>query len=369
MVLGGERSRSPVPVVDEFDNGAGLDAHVLCRGRSSAAAVSIATAQLADAIPTPMDSAAVELSAQLQAGSVDKFLSESFNRQIGSFKGALVPVIADALEEPIKTVVADACKAQMQAVEGRLSSLETGQKTLESGQKLLLEEVAKINKTLARMAHSPSLPDLSSTSASPASLPDLADVTASPFWRKPDPTMLFINVHGRAKVNLRTIYRSVVELATAANIPEDVYQFNGDPYDCLFDLKFTGPSAARQCLQFFQSLQLGRGRWKTQEVADSSGTMHKFYVAPDKNPAQVRKEVLAKKLKLSIEALEGWSKPIFVRKATGTLLVDRRPLLSVTITDEFSAGLVWSHANRIQQGLEQEIVEGLLKEIIEGSSP
>ena len=109
MVLGGERSRSPVPVVDDFDNGAGLDANVLCRGRSSAAAVAAATAQLADAIPTPIDNAAAELSAQLQAGSVDKFLSESFNRQIGSFKNALVPVIADALEEPIKTVVSDAC--------------------------------------------------------------------------------------------------------------------------------------------------------------------------------------------------------------------------------------------------------------------
>ena len=94
--------------------------------------------------------------------------------------------MVSALDGPIRNVVQDACSAQLQLLDGRLS-------TLESGQTQLLAEVAKINKALAKMAHSPSAPDLSS--ASVASQHVSADVTTSPFWRKPDPTILFINVY------------------------------------------------------------------------------------------------------------------------------------------------------------------------------
>jgi len=200
------------------------------------------------------------------------------------------------------------------------------------------------------------------------SQPGAADVTASPFWRKPDPTILFVNTHGRAKVNMRTIYKNVVQLAAEANIGEGDYIFNGDHLDNLFDLKFTGASAAQHCLQFYQSLQLGRGRWKTQECLDPNGTTHKFYIAPDKNPAQVRKEVLSKQLKSGIEGLEGWSKEIFVRKSSGTLLVDRRPLVSISIVDENKAALVWTHADRIHLSLDQAGIETMFQNIVGGGA-
>jgi len=114
---------------------------------------------------------------------------------------------------------------------------------------------------------------------------------------------------------------------------------------------------------------LGRGRWKEQKVADPNGTIHKFYVVPDKNTAQVRREVLAKKLKVAIGELEGWSKPLFIRKSSGTILVDRRALVSVTIIDENKASLVWSHAHRIHLGIDQAQIETLFQSIVGGSSP
>ena len=101
---------------------------------------------------------------------------------------------------------------------------------------------------------------------------------------------------------------------------------------------------------------------------DPSGSVHRYYIVPDKNPAQVRKEVLAKQLQKGIVGLQGWAKPIFVRKSSGTLLVDRRPLVSVNVIDEHRATLVWSHANRISQGLDQGDIEKIFRELVDGGS-
>ena len=386
MVLAGERSRSPRPVDVEggVGDGAGLDANLLQRGRSSddvritivepepsveAGLVAGADGFAAPAAPPspPVPSSqpgsnkraatgpAVQPAGQVTEKSVEKFVESAFNKQLITFRDSMLT----AIDEPIRNVVKDACTAQLQAVDGRLSSLEAGQIQL-------LAEVEKINKAIAKLAHSPSAPDLSTAAA--ASQPLVGDVTTTPFWRQPDPTILLINVHGMVKVNVRTIYKSIVELASAANIPEDAYTFNGNALDNLFDIKFTRPTAARQCLQFYQSLQMGRGRWKTQECADPNGVVHKFYIAPDKNSAQIRKEVLSKKLKDGIENLEGWSKQVFVRKATGTILVDRKPLVSVTIVDENRASLSWMHAQRILLGLDQAAIEAMFQSIVEGGS-
>jgi len=62
-----------------------------------------------------------------------------------------------------------------------------------------------------------------------------------------------------------------------------------------FEMQFTGDVrvASVKAKQFHMSLQLGRGKWKPQEVECSLGATHKFHINPDKNPAQTRKEVLA----------------------------------------------------------------------------
>jgi len=337
MVLAGQRSRSP-----HNDTGAGLDMGSATRGRD-----------LAPSQQLPSSGQSTNPTVNFE--SVDTIVENTFNEHILTFRDSMIA----ALDGPIRSVVKDACSEQLQAVDGRLTSLE-------SGQMRLLEEVAKINRAVANLIHSPSTPVLPSSFG--ASQPAGADVATSPFWRKPDPTILFTNVHDRVELNLRTIYKSVVELAAAANISESEYSFQGDHLDNIFDLKFTGPSAAQHCLRFHKPLQLGRGRWKIQEVPDPPGTVHKFYVAADKNEAQVRKEVLAKQFKAAIENMEGWSKPIFVRKSSGTLLVDRRRLVSISIIDEHKASLVWAHANRIKLGLDQAAVETLFRGIAEGGS-
>ena len=79
-------------------------------------------------------------------------------------------------------------------------------------------------------------------------------------------------------------------------------------------------------------------------------------------------EVLTKHLKTAISGMEGWSKEIFVRKSSGTLLVDRRPLVSISIVDEDRATLVWTHANRINLSLDQATIETMFQNIVTGGS-
>jgi len=123
-------------------------------------------------------------------------------------------------------------------------------------------------------------------------------------------------------------------------------------------MQFAGDSriASIRAKQFHTSLQLGRGKWKTQEVEDSVGAIHKFYVNPDKNPAQMRREVLAKRLK-GIISPHCIDKEFFVKKSSGSLYCDRSVVVSVVLTGEESARLQWCHPKRIELKLEQAVVE------------
>ena len=132
----------------------------------------------------------------------------------------------------------------------------------------------------------------------------------------------------------------------------------GDELDSRFELQFTGDlrSASCKAFQFYQSLQLGRGKWKLQEVQDNTGNKFQFYIAPDKNPAQMRKEVLTKRL-LSILGPLAIDKQFFAKKSLGAIYCDRRVVVSVQITGEETARLLWCHAKRIELKVDQATVE------------
>ena len=114
--------------------------------------------------------------------------------------------------------------------------------------------------------------------------------------------------------------------------------------------------AADEAQQLLQCLQLGRGKWKPQEVEVDSGKTHNFYVNPIKNPSQIHKEVLAKRLQSIISPL-CIDKEFFVKKSSGSIYSDRRVLVSVQVTGEESARLNWCHPKRIECKIEQAAVE------------
>ena len=128
--------------------------------------------------------------------------------------------------------------------------------------------------------------------------------------------------------------------------------------DFRFELQFSRDTriASAKAQQFHQSLQLGRGKRKPQEVEDDLAVSHKFYVNTDKNPAQMRKEVLAKRLQ-SILSPICIDREFLVKKSSGSIYTDRRVLVSVQVTGEESARLNWCHPKRIECKIDQAAVE------------
>ena len=195
------------------------------------------------------------------------------------------------------------------------------------------------------------------TPASPPP-PWVDDVTTPHFNRAPDATKLFCNIHDRVQVARNHFREKLLVLILESGLKEEDYSLIGDPLDSRFEIQFAGDNriASVRAKQFHTSLQLGRGKWKTQEVEDSLGTNHKFYINPDKNPAQMRREVLAKRLKDIVSPL-CINKDFFVKKSSGSLYCDRQVVVSVILTGEESARLQWCHPKRIQLKLEQEAIE------------
>jgi hypothetical protein len=310
--------------------------------------------------PKASDGAPAGASADVGGGTTDiaKHVADAFKSQEKSFRDSL----AQGLEAPIQAMVADACQKQLVTMVTRLTALETGQTKI-------LQDLESINKSLASLSHSQSVPSLGTAAPSPgighASVPD---VTTPAFWRKPDPTILFCNTMGRIQVCRKKFNAAIVNLMAEANVAESEFELRGNPMDSNFEIKFISRSAAAQALQFYQSLQLGRGKWKTQQVPDAENRQVQFFVNPDKNAATIKKEVLCKALKDIIVPMLPEGKLMFVRKSTGSVMVDRKVMASVVIIDENNQRLAWYHPKRIELKVEQADVEEQFKVAAGGPS-
>ena len=204
----------------------------------------------------------------------------------------------------------------------------------------------------------------------PPSPPWINDVTTPHFNRAPDATKLFCNIHDRVQV-AKTKFREKLQVLVAeAGLNESDFTLVGDALDFRFEMQFTGDIriASIKAKQFHTSLQLGRGKWKPQLVEDSLGAEHKFYVNPDKNAAQVRKEVLAKRLQSIISPMCP-GKDIYIKKSSGTLYNERRAVVSVILTGEESARLDWCQPKRIELKLVQEEVEAAFSHFVVAGGP
>ena len=93
--------------------------------------------------------------------------------------------------------------------------------------------------------------------------------------------------------------KAMSALANEAGPKDTDFSVLGDPLDNRSELQFAGEIriASVRALQFYESLQLGRGQWKEQVVLDDQNKEIMFYVAPDKKPCQMRREFSSKHLK------------------------------------------------------------------------
>ena len=164
--------------------------------------------------------------------------------------------------------------------------------------------------------------------------------------------------------------KAILDLAKEANLSDADYKVFGDPLDNRFELQFAGDlrTASVSALQFYDSLHLGRGEFKKQVVLNDQDMEIKFYVNPDKNPCQMRREILSKHLK-AILATKVGDKTLFLKKTTGSVLENKRAICSVIITGPETARLEWCHPKRLELGIEQAPVEQEFSGFVIGGGP
>ena len=202
-------------------------------------------------------------------------------------------------------------------------------------------------------------------------------VVASPFTngnfnRTPDPTKLFINMKGKTNVAVTKFSAAFSVLAGEANISCDSYKIIGDQLDSRFEVHFTDDSAtaARKCATFLASLSLGRGSYKAQQVENDAGEMVQFFCNPDKNRAQVRREILCRNLReILAEPVAAIGKSVYIRKSTSSIMIDRRCLVTVFLIDEHEARLDWYQPLLLSMpSIDKEAVESSFRAIAGGQS-
>ena len=152
------------------------------------------------------------------------------------------------------------------------------------------------------------------------SQPWVNDVATPSFYRAPDATKLYCNIHDRVQVAKTNFLEKLLVLVAEAGLKEHDFTILGDALDFRFELQFSGDTrvASVKAKQFHESLKLGRGKWTPHIAECSTGIEHKFYVNPDKNPAQTRKQVLAKRLQTIVSPMRD-GKEFSTQKTSGTL--------------------------------------------------
>ena len=180
------------------------------------------------------------------------------------------------------------------------------------------------------------------------------EATAGSFFRRTDPTILFITTHSAVQVQKTEMVLAFTKLAAEANIDDKQFVFFGDDLDSKYEVKFNGDwrTASVAASQFLVSLRLGPQKYKEQVCKDPSANPVGFYVNADKNGAQIRKEVQAKLLKSILEKEKPELK-FFLKRDAGVVFVDRKPIASVVVIAEDKSRVSWNHTHRIAKGVDE----------------
>ncbi len=180
----------------------------------------------------------------------------------------------------------------------------------------------------------------------------------SGFARALDPTILLANTLGGVPVPRANFHLALLILMGDANLNVDDFHVTSEVLDSRFEIKFGGDlaTAAAKCKQFFQSLQLGKGRWKPQSAKNENGVFVQFFVGTDKNPLGVRRDILTKALR-DIIAAKISPIVVFCSKQQGTIFVDRKKVCTLHILSSDDVRFDWYHDQRTRLKLDQAEVE------------
>ena len=268
--------------------------------------------------------------------------------------------------------------------EKAVGDLATTVGAIQTAQLQMQETLAQLNKSLNTSRSAPSLGSASARHNAAAENPNLGqsnsgvlniNVVPSPFNngnfnRTPDPTKLFVNTKNKTNVSATKFGEAFAALALEANIQVGSFKIIGDALDSRFEVQFTNDTntATRECAAFLASLSLGRGKYKPQQVQSNDGSTVQFFCNPDKNRAQVRREILCRNLRQILDGpVSAAGKSCYIVKNSSSICIDRRLLVTVLIVNEHQAKLDWNDpfADSIP-GFDKDSIEAAFRIVASG---
>ena len=125
------------------------------------------------------------------------------------------------------------------------------------------------------------------------------------------------------------------------------YELQGEQLGKIFTLRFLGEAnlAARRLNKFMDNLKLANGGWRGLDAQSPTGTTVKLYVNRDRNPRQVKEEVLGKRLqKIVAQQLAAKGNPLhcFYKKHDTTLFVNWQPVAKLIVEGPEAVSIRWN---------------------------
>ncbi len=279
-----------------------------------------------------------------EAGSLSQQDFDTMFARACNSSGLKEQVVA-SVEQSVTTICSQVSREAYAHVDKRLSKVEAGLQAVHDAQAQAATAAAAFKDEVLERLRALSLAP-PSVSQPPPPAYEGPCVTDSSFYRVPNPTILYCNISEGTSVSRVAFHSAVLKLAAEANLDPSAFSVVGDELDSRFEIQFSGAQATAKscCHQFFESLKLGRGKYKPQLVLDATLQPCKFFVNPDKNPARVRREVFCKGLQSVFQEFVG-DRVVFANKPNGTIFLDRKRLVTLHITGEDSYRLDFDHAN------------------------
>ena len=267
-----------------------------------------------------------------------------------------------ALDDQVKSVAADVSK-----VADRVDGLSNKLDTFDATQKKILLQLEKLeiasegNAASSFMSGNNSNGQPKPPTASPGVETDGAGVgthllSSEGFFRSPDPCLLtpmnplkFLSASSTSPLlnwlqkliwGSKHLRCQVKSLMTGSRYSSFVTS-----HPCCQTILFQSPT--------------GKGCLEKASGHGSHGICGQVLYFPRKNLAQVRKEVLAKSLQSVLKPLV--AKEVWVKKQTGSILVERRKLVSPIFVAEYDARLEWNHIRAADLKLDVALIEFLFK--------
>ena len=399
--LGRESLPPPDPKKAKVDAGAGPPLELALHNESLSMGTYSPTAPTPDMAASPAgigmpippppyaqrSDTAVDLTTE-QGGDIRSLICGELQAELANFTTTLItsasPGIIDLVGKTMGKTISQV-EGQIRTVDSKVgvvdAKVEALRRQQEANHKEMQDSLQAFQKTILEKCQRSSSPNVpGSTSgcpptpfSSPAPSGGLSGDGAGiafggrsgGFYRIPDKTVLFANSKLRVKVSSMLFGQAILQLARDVNLCADDFKVIGNELDDRFDIQFLGDNAERSAHSFYDSLSLGRGIWKEQSVAgpDPEGGKVQFYISPDKNPAQVRKEVLSRKLQTYIQSLLP-EETIFVKKTEGVLRARKRKVVTVCLVDEVECRLDWEVPFASVLRLDMAVINDHFKNII-----